>query len=242
MPIYGIYGFVRAADEIVDTFHEFDKEDLLARFRKDTYRALEEGISINPILQSFLSVVKEYKIEMELIDAFLDSMEMDLEHHQYDSSKYDQYIYGSAEVVGLMCLRVFCEGDEDQYRRLQEPARSLGSAFQKVNFLRDLQSDFYDRGRIYFPGVNFGDFDEAMKVKIEADIKKDFDLAYQGIVRLPDGARRGVYLAYVYYRRLFDKICKVPVTRIMNERIRVPNNQKIALLVKSIFQHELNFL
>ncbi len=242
MPIYGIYGYVRAADEIVDTFHDYDKRELFSRFRAETYLAIEEGISINPVLQAFQSVVRGYDIEMELINAFLDSMEMDLEHKNYDPDLYDQYIYGSAEVVGLMCLRVFCEGDKEKYKKLQAPAKSLGSAFQKVNFLRDMQSDFHDRGRVYFPGVDFGDFNEDTKARIEEDIRKDFELAYQGIVRLPEGARRGVYLAYVYYKRLFEKICKVPVTRIMHERIRVPNNQKIALLVKSIFQHELNFL
>jgi phytoene synthase len=242
LPIYAIYGFVRYADEIVDTFHGFDKASLLARFRADTYQALEEKISLNPVLHSFQSVVHEYKIENELIDAFLHSMEMDLHHQTYDEGMYEDYIYGSAEVVGLMCLRVFCEGDEELYASLLEPARSLGKAFQKVNFLRDLKSDYQERGRVYFPGVQFAFFDEKAKKEIEADIAKDFAHAYTGIIRLPQGARKGVYLAYRYYLRLLKKITRVPAERIMEERIRVPDNQKIALLLQTYVQHQLNFL
>ena len=174
LPIYAIYGFVRYADEIVDTFHGYDKASLLAKFRADTYQAIEAGISLNPVLHSFQAVVREYKIEQSLIDAFLHSMEMDLHPQVYSDGLYEEYIYGSAEVVGLMCLRVFCEGDTAEFDRLKAPAKSLGSAFQKVNFLCDMQSDFEERGRVYFPGVNFAQFNEAAKKEIEADIAKDF--------------------------------------------------------------------
>jgi phytoene/squalene synthetase len=242
MPIYAIYGFVRYADEIVDTFHNFDKKALLERFKHDTYQAIEEGISLNPVLQSFQLVVNEYKIEHELIDSFLKSMEMDLYLQDYDAVGYDEYIYGSAEVVGLMCLRVFCEGDCDEFGRLREPARKLGSAFQKVNFLRDLKSDFVDRGRTYFPNMNFKEFSRDAKQEIENDIQRDFDDAYQGIVNLPRGARMGVYLAYTYYKTLFEKIKSLPVARIQNERIRVPNPQKIALLAQTYLKWRLNVI
>jgi phytoene synthase len=210
-PIYAIYGFVRFADEIVDTFHDYPKEELLNRFWKDTYQAIDEKISLNPVLHAFQETVHKYKIEKELIEAFLKSMEMDLYFNNYDPSKYKEYIYGSAEVVGLMCLRVFCEGDDAMYQQLKEPARSLGSAFQKINFLRDMASDFDDRGRVYFPGVDFTRFTAQDKIDIEADIKKDFDDAYAGIIQLPKGVRLGVYLAYVYYTNLFQKIKQSPV-------------------------------
>ncbi|MCS6794491.1 MAG: phytoene/squalene synthase family protein [Raineya sp.] len=239
-PIYAIYGFVRYADEIVDTFHEHNKKELLERFRKDTFDAIAEKISLNPVLHSFQLVVNQYNIERELIEAFLHSMEMDLYFKEYNSAKYKEYIYGSAEVVGLMCLRVFCEGDNQLYERLREPARSLGSAFQKINFLRDLKSDFYERGRTYFPEVNFEKFDEKTKKLIEADIQKDFDEAYKGIVQLPRGARMGVYLAYVYYTTLFKKIKAQPAETIMQKRIRVPNLHKFTLLLKSYCKFQLN--
>ncbi len=241
-PIYAIYGFVRYADEIVDTFHSYDKSKLLDQFELDTYAAIQAGSSLNPVLQSFQSVVRQYRIEHELIDAFLKSMRMDLHYSEYNESMYDEYIYGSAEVVGLMCLRVFCEGDTRMYEKLKPAARSLGSAFQKVNFLRDIQSDFKERGRVYFPGVDFTSFTNEAKLQIEKDIQEDFDKAYEGIIRLPEGARRGVYLAYVYYINLFNKIQRLPASRIMNERVRVPDKKKIALLVKTIFRHQLNFL
>lgn len=242
-PIYGIYGFVRLADEIVDTFHDFDKQRLLTQLKEETYQSIESGISTNPVLHAFQHVVNTYHIERELIEAFLLSMEMDLHKQAYDSHDYDAYIYGSAEVVGLMCLRVFCEGDAALYDSLKAPAQSLGKAFQKVNFLRDMKSDFQDRGRVYFPGVDFSRFDNATKIIIEADIQRDFEHAYrEGIIRLPEGARLGVYLAYVYYKRLFKKIAQLPASKIQQERIRVPNNQKLALLVKSYFQHQLSFL
>ena len=209
-PIYGIYGFVRFADEIVDTFHHKDKQVLFQRFRQDTYLALEEGISLNPILQAFQEVANRYQIGRDLIDPFLDSMEMDLDNTRYNPSLYKEYIYGSAEVVGLMCLRVFVDGDEEEYDRLKATACSLGAAFQKINFLRDIRSDYHDRGRVYFPGVDYNKFDNDVKATIEADIKADFDHAYTGIVQLPTSARLGVYLAYVYYTKLFQKIRSAP--------------------------------
>lgn len=241
-PICGIYGFVRFADEIVDTFHDFKKEELLQRFREDTYRAIEEGISLNPVLHSFQLVVHQYGIEKELIDAFLHSMEMDLSNATYDSAGYDEYIYGSAEVVGLMCLRVFCEGDEVRYQSLKEPARRLGAAFQKINFLRDIKSDFDERGRVYFPGVDFRQFTNDDKRNIEADIKADFDAALEGIRRLPDGTRFGVYLAYKYYTHLFAKIKSAPAQRVAQERFRLSDKRKVYLLFSSAVRHQLNFL
>ncbi|WP_080059288.1 phytoene/squalene synthase family protein [Spirosoma aerolatum] len=241
-PIYAIYGFVRYADEIVDTFHDYDKKTLLDRFKFDTYQAIEEGISLNPVLQSFQLVVRQYKIEHELIESFLKSMEMDLYHQNYTSEGYQQYIYGSAEVVGLMCLRVFCEGDPAEFNRLREPACKLGAAFQKVNFLRDMKSDYVERGRTYFPGIDFSNFDLDVKQCIECDIQRDFDEAYIGIMNLPRGARMGVYLAYMYYQTLFNKIKQLPASRIQNERIRVPNPQKIALLAQTYLKYRLNVI
>ncbi len=241
-PIFGIYGFVRYADEIVDTFHDFDKKYLLDKFKSDTYEAIESGISLNPILHAFQQVVREYKIEKKLIEAFLFSMEMDLDNTIYNDEKYSEYIYGSAEVVGLMCLRVFCEGDTAMYDRLKTDARSLGAAFQKVNFLRDLKSDYLERGRVYFPGVDFAYFDAEAKKAIEADIQIDFDNALRGIMNLPDGAREGVYLAYVYYLQLFRKIKKTPSNVIQNARIRVSNVVKFALLAKTMVRGSFSFL
>lgn len=242
LPIYAIYGFVRYADEIVDTFHEFDKKTLLERFRHDAYQAIDEGISLNPVLQSFQIVVRQYNIEPELIEAFLKSMEMDLYCQEYDANGYDEYIYGSAEVVGLMCLRVFCEGDCNEFNRLCEPARKLGAAFQKVNFLRDLKSDFVERGRTYFPGIDFNDFSRDAKQRIENDIQRDFDEAYAGIMNLPRGAKMGVYLAYMYYQTLFNKIKRLSVSSIQSERVRVPNPQKIALLAQTYLKYRLNVI
>ncbi|MEY3194271.1 MAG: hypothetical protein RIQ78_368 [Bacteroidota bacterium] len=241
-PICGIYGFVRFADEIVDTFHNYPKETLLQRFRADTHTAIEEGISLNPVLHSFQKVVREYNIEWPLIDAFLKSMEMDLDNTTYNENAYDEYIYGSAEVVGLMCLRVFCEGQDADYQRLKEPARHLGAAFQKVNFLRDIKSDFEERGRVYFPGVDFKRFTQQDKIAIEADIKADFDAALEGIRHLPKGARLGVYLAYKYYTQLFVKIKKAPAQQIAQERFRVSDKKKIYLLFSSALRHQFNVL
>lgn len=241
-PIYGIYGFVRFADEIVDTFHDQDKATLLDRFRQDTYFALEEGISLNPVLQAFQEVANKYGIGRDLIDPFLDSMAMDLEFSRYHDGLYKTYIYGSAEVVGLMCLKVFVQGDEAEYERLKDSARALGSAFQKINFLRDIKSDYEERGRVYFPGVNYNEFTNETKKEIEADIKKDFDFAYEGIKQLPNSARLGVYLAYVYYTKLFQKIRNAPARRVADERIRVPDSRKVYLLASSAVKHRFNLL
>lgn len=241
-PIYAIYGFVRFADEIVDTFHDYSKRSLLERFRKDTYLALEEGISLNPVLQAFQQVVHQYGIERELIDAFLRSMEMDLDQNSYDTSDYNTYIYGSAEVVGLMCLRVFCEGDNARYAALKAPACRLGAAFQKINFLRDIRSDYDERDRTYFPGVDFRTFDNAAKAQIEADIEADFDAALEGIRQLPNGTRLGVYLAYKYYTQLFAKIKSAAAQRITQERFRVSDKRKLYLLFSSALRHRLDFL
>jgi 15-cis-phytoene synthase len=240
--IYAIYGFVRYADEIVDTFHGYDKKELLECFKKDTYKAISDKISLNPVLNAFQLAVHQYQIEEALIEAFLKSMEMDLYFSEYNERRYEEYIYGSAEVVGLMCLRVFCEGDEEKYQELKEPARKLGAAFQKVNFLRDVKSDFQERGRVYFPGVDFNGFTKDAKRLIEEDIQRDFNAAYQGILRLPRSARLGVYLAYVYYLRLFKKIRQLSASRILNERVRVPDNQKFALLIQTYFRHQFNFM
>jgi phytoene/squalene synthetase len=242
LPIYAIYGFVRYADEIVDTFEGYDKKTLLNRFKSDTYTAIGEGISLNPVLHSFQLIVNKYKIDHELIESFLHSMEMDLFYADYNQEGYEAYIYGSAEVVGLMCLRVFCEGNVTEYDRLKADAKRLGSAFQKVNFLRDIKSDFQERGRTYFPDVDFANFTLEDKKAIENDIQADFDAALRGILELPKGAKGGVYLAYKYYLRLFDKIKNCPASRIQNERIRVPDYQKMTLLASTYFQMRLNVL
>lgn len=242
MPIYAIYGFVRYADEIVDTFHDFDKAQLLARFKMDTYQAIDEKISLNPVLHSFQLVVNQYHIGHDLIEAFLHSMEMDLQGESYNQAGYEEYIYGSAEVVGLMCLRVFCDGDDAEYDRLQLSAKHLGAAFQKVNFLRDIKSDFKERGRIYFPGVDFSNFSQEDKKKIETDIEQDFKAALIGIKQLPPPARAGVYLAYIYYLQLFEKIRKLSASKILSERIRVPDFKKMVLLSKTLLMHRLKLL
>ena len=239
-PIYAIYGFVRFADEIVDTFHDFPKKELLDKFRRDTFEAIESGISLNPVLHSFQNVVNKYNIENELIDAFLDSMEMDLNLNAYEDNLYQKYIYGSAEVVGLMCLRVFVNGDENMYKHLYASARSLGSAFQKINFLRDIKSDFDERGRVYFPGVDFRSFSLVDKLQIESDIKKDFDDALLGITQLPQGVRFGVYLAYKYYTKLFQKIKSASPTKVKEERIRVRDSRKVVLIFSSAFRLRFN--
>jgi phytoene/squalene synthetase len=241
-PIYAIYGFVRFADEIVDTFNRPDAAELLREFREDTWKAIERGISLNPILHSFQACVNEYKVERELIDTFLNSMEMDLSEIEYDQSNYEKYILGSAEVVGLMCLRVFCEGDESLYANLKEPAMRLGSAFQKINFLRDLKADYQELGRTYFPGIDLNEFNGTVKKEIEADIEIDFKLGYEGIKQLPKNARFGVYMAYIYYYKLFNKIKSTQAEVILNERIRIPNNKKYRLFVTSFVRHNLNLL
>lgn len=241
-PIYNIYGFVRFADEIVDTFHDHDKQTLLKEFKKETYDAIERGISLNPILHSFQLTVNRYHIDHALIEAFFRSMEFDLDKQSYDQVGYEEYIYGSAEVVGLMCLYVFCEGDLENYEKLKPHARSLGAAFQKVNFLRDVKADFQDLQRVYFPGVDFSHFTPVMKQQIEDDIAADFRHAYDGIVKLPLKARFGVYLAYKYYLSLFRKIKNVHPQRIMEERIRIPNYAKAWVATKAVIRTQLNML
>ncbi|MDI1355386.1 MAG: phytoene/squalene synthase family protein [bacterium] len=240
--IYNIYGFVRFADEIVDSFHEYDKAALLKEFRQDTYKAIDRKISLNPILNSFQEVVNQYHIDRELIDRFLDSMEMDLDQNFHSQHSYSQYILGSAEVVGLMCLRVFTEGNDNQYQHLKPTAMKLGAAFQKVNFLRDLKNDFEALGRTYFPQINMRNFSKAEKNEIEKEIESDFDEALKGIKQLPSSSRFGVYVAYVYYRSLFNKIKAVPPGRILSERVRVPNTEKVSLLMTSFFRHSLRMI
>lgn len=241
-PIYGIYGFVRFADEIVDTFHDYDKRKLFDRFKEDTYMAIDDRISLNPILNNFQWVVNKYKIEKELYETFLKSMEMDLHDLEYDRSKYEEYILGSAEVVGLMCLRVFCEGDEDQYKKLKPSAMRLGAAFQKINFLRDLKHDVKGLGRSYFPHIDMNQFDDRTKIEIEKEIDGDFKAALVGIRQLPDGARFGVYVAYVYFYELFRKIRRYDASTILNRRIRISDPQKYWYLVSSYIKVKLNLL
>lgn len=241
-PIYAIYGFVRFADEIVDSFHDFDKATLLKEFKADTYKAIDQGISLNPILNSFQWAVNKYNIDRENIETFLKSMEMDLNHNEYNRDTYEEYILGSAEVVGLMCLRVFTEGNNDLYMKLSPYAKRLGAAFQKINFLRDLKADSQTLGRLYFPNLDISAFDADMKKSIEDEIAADFNEAYKGILELPKDTRLGVYVAYVYYLQLFNKIKKLPSERILEERIRIPNNSKITLLVQSYFKHSLNMI
>ncbi|MDB0062965.1 phytoene/squalene synthase family protein [Crocinitomicaceae bacterium] len=240
--IYGIYGFVRFADEIVDSFQGFDKEKLLADFREQTFEAIEDKISLNPILNSFQWAVNEYRIPLELIDTFLKSMEMDLDQIDYDQKEYEKYILGSAEVVGLMCLKVFVNGDEKEYIRLKPSAMKLGSAFQKINFLRDLSADFKDLGRTYFPGVDMKTFNQTIKKQIEADIELDFKAGYEGIKQLPKNSRFGVYMAYKYYYKLFQKIKSTQPQTILNERVRIRNTKKYRLFVTSLVRHNLNML
>ena len=241
-PIYAIYGFVRFADEIVDTFHDYDKARLLQKFREDTYAAIADKISLNPILNSFQHTVNRYQIGHELIDQFLKSMEMDLSRTHYDEMTFREYVLGSAEVVGLMCLRVFCNGDHTAYHNLKPYAMSLGSAFQKINFLRDLNADYLGMGRVYFPGIDLENFNENTKQQIEASIASDFHHAYIGIRQLPRGARFGVYIAYVYYLALFKKIRNTPSHQVMKSRIRIPNPHKAKLLAYSYLKHQFNLL
>lgn len=241
-PIYNIYGFVRFADEIVDTFHGHNKAVLLANFKKETYDAIAEKISLNPILHSFQLTVNRYNIDLNLIEAFFNSMEMDLDRKAYNRAGYEAYIYGSAEVVGLMCLYVFVNGDAAAYQKLKPYAQSLGAAFQKVNFLRDVKADYSQLDRTYFPGLDFNNFTESQKREIENDIQKDFDHAYQGILMLSVKARFGVYVAYKYYLSLFRKIKRMQPTRIMNERVRIPNFHKALILLRAGVRNQLNIM
>lgn len=241
-PIYAVYGFVRLADEIVDTFHDYNKTALIARFREDTVRAIEDKISLNPILNSFQHNFHRFNFDWELVDTFLISMEMDLDTYAYDRSGFEKYILGSAEVVGLMCLKIFTRGNNEEYNRLKPYAMRLGSAFQKINFLRDLKADYENLGRAYFPDVDLRFFNEEMKKKIENEIEEDFREAYKGILLLPKDARFGVYVAYSYYTRLFHKIKALPGNKIMEERIRIPDQKKLALILKAYIRHNLNLL
>ena len=240
--IYAVYGFVRLADEIVDSFHDFDKKVLLDRFREDTYRALDERISLNPILNSFQAAVHEYNMSRNHIDTFLDSMEMDLNNREYNQEGYEQYIVGSAEVVGLMCLKVFCLGDQKMYDDLEFYATRLGAAFQKINFLRDIKADYQTLGRTYFPGVEMSEFNQSVKSNIEADIQKDFMDGLSGIKKLPRSARFGVYVAFIYYYALFRKIRRIPSTQIFDRRVRISNKRKVGLLCYSYMRYQLNLL
>ena len=241
-PVFNIYAFVRFADEIVDTFHQHNKKELLEDFKKETYSAIERGISLNPILHSFQLTVNKYNINKNLIEAFFVSMELDLTKSQYDVLEYKNYIYGSAEVVGLMCLYIFCEGDNATFELLKPYAQSLGSAFQKVNFLMDVKSDYQSLNRTYFPQVDFANFTLAMKKEIEKEIQADFENAYKGIVQLPVKARFGVYVAYKYYLSLFEKIKRMHPARILVNRIRIPNYFKILILAKAGIKTQLNLL
>ncbi len=241
-PIYSIYGYVRFADEIVDTFHHKDKSTLFERFKVDTNLALEEGISLNPILHAFQQVFHRYSLDKNHVDLFLQSMEWDLKRADYDRVGFEQYIVGSAEVVGLMCLKVFVNGDQSEYERLRPFAERLGAAFQKINFLRDIKADFQEMGRSYFPNLDMTSFDEQTKSIIEDEIEADFKEAYKGIIELPRSSRLGVYIAYIYYLRLFQKIRSLPSDRIMEERIRIPNSRKATLFVGSYLRHSLNML
>lgn len=241
-PIYAIYGYVRFADEIVDTFHGFPRQELLERFRADTWRAIDEGISLNPVLQAFQETVNRYRIDRQLIAAFLDSMAMDLAQDRHGRESFDAYIFGSAEVVGLMCLRVFVEGDDRQYEALKEPARRLGAAFQKVNFLRDMRSDFEERGRVYFPDLEAFALDEEIKVRIEEEVDADFMAAKAGIRGLPEGARFGVWLAYRFYYKLFARIRRSSPEHIRQNRIRVPNWNKFLLIGHTWVQARLRLI
>ena len=241
--IYNIYGFVRFADEIVDTFHSYNKKELFSRFVDDLNYSLIDGISLNPILNSFQKTVNKYNIDKSLIDAFLKSMEQDLDKKKYKSLKeYKDYIYGSADVVGLMCLKVFVGGNSDDFNRLKPYAMSLGSAFQKVNFLRDLNDDYKKLNRIYFPGIDYKTFNEDAKNNIMIDIEKDFDKALKGIYMLPNNSKFGVYAAYKYYKRLLRKLDRASYLQIKSKRVRVPNYQKVDVLARSYVRYRLNIL
>ena len=240
--IYAIYGYVRLADEIVDSFHDYNKQVLLEKLKEQTWHALDEGISLNPILQSFQETVNMYKIDRTLIERFLESMQMDLAPIDYNTEKYKEYILGSAEVVGLMCLKVFVEGNAEAYNMLQPYAMKLGSAFQKVNFLRDLKDDYQILGRTYFPGLDMNVFDHKIKSSIEKDIESEFEEALIGIKKLPATSRFGVYLAYKYYLSVLNRIKQTSAQKILKERIRIPNGKKLSLMMSTYFQYKMSIL
>ncbi len=241
-PIYAIYGYVRLADEIVDSFHAYDKQKLLSRYKQETFQALEDGVSLNPILQSFQETVHKYKIDHSLIHQFLKSMEMDIQKIDYNSDLYKEYIVGSAEVVGLMCLHIFTEGNTKEFERLKSYAMILGSAFQKVNFLRDMKDDYQILGRCYFPNVDISYFDNTVKAHIEKEIEEEFQIALQGIKKLPGSSRFGVYLAFRYYTSLFRKIKRTSANEMINRRIRISNGKKLSVMMSSYFQYKTSFL
>jgi len=241
-PIFNIYGFVRLADEIVDTFHNYDKPLLLEEFKNETYKAIERGISLNPILHSFQLTVNEYRIDLKLIEAFFHSMEMDINKKTYNLNEYGEYIYGSAEVVGLMCLKVFCGGREEVWQQLKSSAKSLGAAFQKVNFLRDLKADHEGLARMYFPGCDFNNFRETDKEQIENDILNDFKAAYRGVIQLPVKARFGVYVAYKYYFSLFKKIKRLQPARVLARRIHIPSYYKAMIIFRAGIKNQLKLI
>jgi phytoene synthase len=240
--IYAIYGFVRFADEIVDSFYDFNRHELFENFKKDTYEAIDKKISSNPILHSFQYVVNEYGIEKELVDSFLTSMEMDIHKHHYDKSQFNKYVTGSAEVVGLMCLKVFYKDNEKEYKNLKYYAQKLGDAFQKVNFLRDIKEDYKDRGRVYFPDIDFNNFTSQDKQRIENEIRNDFSNSISGIKNLRKEVRFGVYLAYNYFMALFRKIEKTKAENLIQKRIRINNFRKTLLLFKCFIKHKLNLI
>lgn len=241
-PIYSVYGFVRVADEIVDSFEGYEQAYLLDKFRKDTYEAIDQKISTNPILNAFQKVVHDYEIDLALIETFLESMEMDLQKVDYTSEKYDKYILGSAEVVGLMCLHIFTEVDRALFEKLKPYAMKLGSAFQKVNFLRDLKDDYHVLGRTYFPGVDMANFSASAKKEIEKEIEEEFEIALKGIKMLPPAAKGGVYLAYVYYQSLFKKIKRLPAQRVLSGRIRINNGRKFGLMINSLVECKMRLV
>jgi phytoene synthase len=241
-PIYAIYGFVRLADEIVDSFHDYNKQALLAQFSDDCFQAISNKISLNPILNAFQQTVNHYRIDHQLIRQFLDSMKMDLDRQTYNQAQYEAYILGSAEVVGLMCLYVFTGGEQQAFEQLKPRAMKLGAAFQKINFLRDIGADYQQLSRSYFPGVNLDNFTENDKKKIEQDIEADFEEALKGIRDLPRSSRRGVFLAYRYYRNLFGKIRQAGARTVFSKRFRISNGRKLLLLLSTILKHRLNWI
>lgn len=242
LPVYSIYGFVRLADEIVDTFHDYDRTTIFQEFRSEVDVSFERGISYNPIIQAYIDVCLKYNIDKDLTDSFLDSMQWDLTKATYQKFEYEQYIFGSAEVVGLMCLKVFCSGDNKQYESLRPFAKALGSAFQKVNFLRDMKSDFEDRGRVYFPNIDFNHFDDDAKKRIELEIQEEFEVAGEGIKKLPHKARLGVFVAYKYYQNLLSKIKNADARVIQEERVRVSDLKKLYILLTSSLKYRLRLI
>lgn len=240
--IYAIYGFVRLADEIVDSFHGHQQAVLLGRLEEETYQALDERISTNPILQAFQRTYHQFGLERDHVDQFLQSMEWDLDRKAYDRANFDSYVVGSAEVVGLMCLKVFVRGDDEKYQELKGLAVRLGAAFQKVNFLRDLQEDYHELGRSYFPDLDMQKFDDETKREIEKEIEQDFDLALEGIRKLPRDVRFGVFLAYTYYRHLLNRILKMPSSLVMRTRVRVSAPRKTMLTIFTYAKHRLNLV